>query len=78
MIIDCRYDSKKSRLVREDEHDLCDEDVRINMHVNTAEIDMERRREAFNAALEDKGYMLMSLNICILCNLLYSLETNSN
>lgn len=55
MIVRFRYDSKKSRLVREDDNDLCDDDVRINMQVNTATADQERRREAFNAALQDKG-----------------------
>uniref|UniRef100_A0A1B6M7W2 GCF C-terminal domain-containing protein n=2 Tax=Graphocephala atropunctata TaxID=36148 RepID=A0A1B6M7W2_9HEMI len=50
-----KYDSKGSRLVREDEHDMCDDDIRINMQVNTAAIDLERRREAFNAAIEQQG-----------------------
>lgn len=56
-----RYDSKKSRLVREDDNDLCDDDIRINMQVNTAASDMEKRREAFNAALQDEGKVVLDL-----------------
>lgn len=57
-----RYDSKKSRLVREDDNDLCDDDIRINMQVNTAASDMEKRREAFNAALQDEGKVLLTFS----------------
>lgn len=56
-----RYDSKKSRLVREDDNDLCDDDIRINMQVNTAASDLEKRREAFNAALQDEGKVFLDL-----------------
>uniref|UniRef100_A0A1B6HWV2 GCF C-terminal domain-containing protein n=1 Tax=Homalodisca liturata TaxID=320908 RepID=A0A1B6HWV2_9HEMI len=52
---DSKYDSKGSRLVREDENDMCDDDIRINMQVNTAATELERRREAFNAAIEQQG-----------------------
>ncbi|XP_054271583.1 PAX3- and PAX7-binding protein 1-like [Macrosteles quadrilineatus] len=49
------YDNKKGRLVREDENDMCDEDIRITMQVNTAAADMERRREAFTAAMDHQA-----------------------
>lgn len=47
---------EKSRLVREDENDQSEDEDRIDFSTatNAARIDMEKRREAFNAARDEE------------------------
>ncbi|KAK7871921.1 hypothetical protein R5R35_009725 [Gryllus longicercus] len=51
--VETKTDNAKSRLVRDDDNDVSD-DERITMEVNTAARDKEKRREAFLAA-QDEG-----------------------